>query len=75
MSRTTGKRDKTVEDASKQMIIQGPCNLNRENLEERTGGIVGSYCCWRLGAVGSELENKNWCLESLQLLFMTKSNV
>lgn len=41
----------------------------------QTGGMVGLKYCWSLGAGGSELGNWNGCLENLQLLVMTNSDV
>ena len=40
MSRTMGKRGKRVEIVCKRVIIQGPCSVNWESMEERTEGAI-----------------------------------
>lgn len=35
-----GKRGKRVEIVCKRVIIQGPCSVNWESMEERTEGMI-----------------------------------
>lgn len=77
----SGREDKRVEDVWKEAMVQGPrmqSKLGGERTEPEewlTGGMVGLKHCWRLSAGGSELENRRWRLESLQILLMTDSTV